>query len=106
MSFTLAEAKAADAADPLRGYRDRFDLPEGIVGDAQKQGACSFERLGAIRRGDRARLGKRALDPLRELDRPLLPAGAKAQLQPAAPELQAQILRTRTCPEDDQRAER
>ncbi len=30
MSFTLAEAKAADAADPLRGYRDRFDLPEGI----------------------------------------------------------------------------
>lgn len=31
MSFTLAEAKAADAADPLRGYRDRFDLPEGIV---------------------------------------------------------------------------
>jgi kynureninase len=31
MSFTLAEARAADAADPLRGYRDRFHLPEGLV---------------------------------------------------------------------------
>ena len=31
MSFSLAEAKAADAADPLRGYRDRFHLPEGII---------------------------------------------------------------------------
>ena len=31
MSFTLAEAKAADAADPLRGYRERFHLPEGLV---------------------------------------------------------------------------
>jgi kynureninase len=31
MSFTLAEAKAADAADPLRGLRDRFHLPEGLV---------------------------------------------------------------------------
>ncbi len=31
MSFTLAEAKAADAADPLRGLRDRFHLPEGTI---------------------------------------------------------------------------
>jgi len=31
MSFTLAEAKAADAADPLRRYRERFHLPEGLV---------------------------------------------------------------------------
>lgn len=31
MSFTLAEAKAADAADPLRRYRERFRLPEGLV---------------------------------------------------------------------------
>ncbi len=31
MSFTLAEAKAADAADPLRRLRDRFHLPEGLV---------------------------------------------------------------------------
>jgi kynureninase len=29
--FTLAEARAADAADSLRPYRDRFDLPEGII---------------------------------------------------------------------------
>ena len=31
MSFTLAEAKAADAADPLRPFRDRFHLPEGVI---------------------------------------------------------------------------
>jgi len=31
MSFTLAEAKDADAADPLRGLRDRFHLPEGLI---------------------------------------------------------------------------
>ena len=31
MSFTLAEARAADAADPLRGLRDRFHLPEGLI---------------------------------------------------------------------------
>jgi len=31
MSFTLAEARAADAADPLRPLRDRFHLPEGLI---------------------------------------------------------------------------
>ncbi|MDQ8758190.1 kynureninase [Sphingosinicella sp. LHD-64] len=31
MSFTLAEAKATDAADPLRSYRERFHLPEGVI---------------------------------------------------------------------------
>ena len=31
MSFTLAEARAADAADPLRPMRDRFHLPEGVI---------------------------------------------------------------------------
>lgn len=31
MTFTLAEARAADAADPLRTLRERFDLPEGII---------------------------------------------------------------------------
>ena len=31
MSFTLAEAKAADAADPLRGLRARFHLPDGVI---------------------------------------------------------------------------
>lgn len=31
MTFTLAEARAADAADPLRAHRDRFALPEGII---------------------------------------------------------------------------
>ena len=31
MSFTLAEAKAADAADPLSSFRDRFHLPDGVI---------------------------------------------------------------------------
>ncbi|HTU10317.1 MAG TPA: kynureninase [Allosphingosinicella sp.] len=31
MSFTLAEAKATDAADPLRELRARFTLPEGVL---------------------------------------------------------------------------
>jgi kynureninase len=31
MSFTLAEARAADEADPLRPLRSRFSLPEGLI---------------------------------------------------------------------------
>jgi kynureninase len=31
MTFTLAEARAADAADPLRPPRERFHLPEGLI---------------------------------------------------------------------------
>ena len=30
-SVTLEEARALDSADPLRGFRDRFLLPEGLV---------------------------------------------------------------------------
>jgi kynureninase len=31
MTFTLAEARAADAADPLRPFRDRFQLEDGLI---------------------------------------------------------------------------
>ena len=31
MTFTLAEARAADAADSLRSFRKRFHLPEGLI---------------------------------------------------------------------------
>jgi kynureninase len=31
MSFTLEDARALDAADPLRAFRDRFILPEGVI---------------------------------------------------------------------------
>lgn len=31
MALTLDQARAADAADPLRAYRDRFALPEGVI---------------------------------------------------------------------------
>jgi kynureninase len=31
MTFTIAEARAADLADPLRSFRERFFLPDGLV---------------------------------------------------------------------------
>jgi kynureninase len=31
MIETLAQARAADAADPLRDFRDRFVLPDGVL---------------------------------------------------------------------------
>jgi kynureninase len=31
MSRTLDEVRALDAADPIRGFRDRFVLPEGVI---------------------------------------------------------------------------
>ncbi|HLL30051.1 MAG TPA: kynureninase, partial [Allosphingosinicella sp.] len=31
MSRTFDEVRALDAADPLRPFRDRFFLPEGII---------------------------------------------------------------------------
>lgn len=31
MALTLDQARAADAADPLRAYRGRFALPEGVI---------------------------------------------------------------------------
>ena len=52
MSFTLAEARAADAADPLRPLRERFHLPEGLVYlDGNSLGALPKSvtpRLGAV----------------------------------------------------------
>ena len=28
---TLEDVRALDAADPLRSFRDRFDLPDGVI---------------------------------------------------------------------------
>ena len=50
MGLTHAEAVAADAADPLRPLRQRFDLPEGLI-------YLDGNSLGPLPRGTADRLG-------------------------------------------------
>ncbi|RXZ65097.1 kynureninase [Pelagerythrobacter rhizovicinus] len=52
----LAEARALDAADPLREYRARFDLPEGVIYlDGNSLGALpkvTADRMAQVIRGE------------------------------------------------------
>ncbi len=49
MTALLEQARALDAADPLRDYRERFDLPAGVV-------YLDGNSLGALPKATRARL--------------------------------------------------
>ena len=52
----LDEARELDAADPLAGYRERFELPEGVIYlDGNSLGAlpkATPARLDEVVRGD------------------------------------------------------
>ena len=54
MTADLADQRALDAADPLRPFRDRFDLPEGVI-------CLDGNSLGALPTATCARL-KTAVD--------------------------------------------
>ena len=77
MSFTLAEARAADAADPLRPLRDRFHLPEASsISTAIRWARCRRRRRRSSREVVDRGMGRRA-DP--QLEQPRLDRRAAAR---------------------------
>ena len=56
----LADAEAADAADPLAGFRDRFRLPPGVIYlDGNSLGPAPEAALAEVAAGGARPSGRR-----------------------------------------------
>jgi kynureninase len=86
---TLADARALDAADPLRSLRDAFDLPEGTIYlDGNSLGAlprATIARIGETVRGEWGRGLIRSWNQAGWIDAPARVGGKIARLIGARP---------------------
>ena len=81
--MTRDEARALDAADPLRGYRERFHLPEGVIYlDGNSLGALPAATPAAVAATVEQRWGERLIRSWNEgwIDAPQRIGGKIARL--------------------------
>ena len=86
--MTLDEARARDTADPLRGFRQRFDLPDGVIYlDGNSLGALPKATAAAVADLTTRQWGERLIRSWNEgwIAAPLRIGGKIARLIGAAP---------------------